>query len=346
MKLNLKLINAGKWILLIPTIVISNLLIRIPIVWIYSNILPSFFGFNNQNLEFTWFAIVMLGIREFASTYISLYLSLKFIKHDQRSAFYTGIIITVLIFLAFLYNYPIRFIEIGFWGGLYELALLAGQLFGIYKAIDVIKDGFNLYSSTDNTSNYTTTDLKTHQTIPPQNESTTLDFWTSFKPDGYFDDPSDRCNNFENRLEDSIFKSIENAEAEIIEKFNINPNDVIYEVCIVNKWIKNVGLEKIKELTYDYINKFGDDDFFIQIVINCKKQITSKDVQIWGTVIDINYRRYSYYSQIDEQEYLTWYYAVELEESPVNIPFTSEQFYEVTKQIIRSIESDYNEYYS
>lgn len=136
------MISILRWVLFLPTAIAVNFLVRIPIIWFFTNVIPILTGTENVDITYSWLAIVLIGVREFLATYATLYVGLKLIDKRKKIAFYTGAGISIIIVVVMTINYPIRFTEIGFWGSVGELALLGGQGFGVYKAIATIREEF------------------------------------------------------------------------------------------------------------------------------------------------------------------------------------------------------------
>lgn len=94
------------------------------------------------NTKYSWLAIVLIGVRENLATMATVYVGIKLINKRKIITFYAASAISVLIVVAMLINYPIRFSEIGFWNTIGEVALAAGQAYGVYKAITYIREEF------------------------------------------------------------------------------------------------------------------------------------------------------------------------------------------------------------
>ena len=168
-------------------------------------------------------------------------------------------------------------------------------------------------------------------------------------PLGCFPDAAERYYAFERRLNDSIFKSLEIIEEAIKNYFSIGDGDVIYEVCSGynqwNRWTKNVTLKQIKEIANKYLNQSGDEDFYLQIVVNCKRQITPNDVQIWGTVINIGYWKEEWYDELVIENYTTWLIAIEGISTVTDEPFSSEKIESIKTSVLNKLKQDYSEFY-
>jgi hypothetical protein len=126
----------------LPTTIAVNFLIRIPIVWFFTSVIPVLTGTENVDIRYSWLAIVLIGVRENLATMGTLYAALKLIEKRKKIALYVGSVISISIVVLMTLNYPIRFSEIGFWNSVGELALLVAQGFGVYKAITCIKEEF------------------------------------------------------------------------------------------------------------------------------------------------------------------------------------------------------------
>lgn len=131
-----------RWILFLPTTIAVNFLVRIPIVWLFTHVIP-ILTTEDTDFRYSWLAIVLIGVRENLATMATLYVAIKLIDKRKRIAFYAASGISVLIVIVMLFNYPIRFSEIGFWNTVGEIALVAGQGFGVYRAIAYIKEEFH-----------------------------------------------------------------------------------------------------------------------------------------------------------------------------------------------------------
>lgn len=164
-------------------------------------------------------------------------------------------------------------------------------------------------------------------------------------PIGCFYDPADRFEAFEERLNDSIFLALELAETELQKKFTIGTNDIIYEACVSGQWTKNIQLKQISKLVDEYLIKYGDEDFRLQLVLNLKKQINSDDVQIWGTVIDIGYWKDEWYDKMEDENYPVWLISIEGITTTIEDPFTTEELEQIKTSILNQTKKDFNEYY-
>ena len=98
-------------------------------------------------------------------------------------------------------------------------------------------------------------------------------------PFGCFYDPSDRFEAFAKRVKDSILLALELAERELQMKFTIQSNDIIYDAYIGGQWTKNIPLQQVRRLIGEFLIYNGDEDFSLQLVVNCKRQISPNDVQ-------------------------------------------------------------------
>lgn len=164
-------------------------------------------------------------------------------------------------------------------------------------------------------------------------------------PLGCFYDPADRYGAFEKRLNDSIFLALELVEIELQKKFTIGTNDIIYEACVSGQWTKNIQLKKVSELVDQYLVKYGDEDLTLQLIINCKKQINSDDVQIWGTVIDIGYYKDEWYDKMEDENYPVWLISIEGITTTIDDPYTTEELKQIKTSIVNQAKKDFNEYY-
>jgi len=109
----------------------------------------------------------------------------------------------------------------------------------------------------------------------------------SIVPIGCLYDPTERFNALTQRLKDSVFPALEKVEMALLQQFSIS--DIIYEVCISGSWTRNVSLKQVVDLADKYLRESDRTCFSVQLILNCKKSINENDVQIWGTVVDINY---------------------------------------------------------
>jgi len=131
-----------KWILFLPVIILTNLLVRVPVFFIYDSVIPFFTGKDSIEISYSWLAVCFVAFRDFLATAATLYVGLKLIDNNKKIAFYLGAVISITILVIFTIMFPIRFNQIGIWNTLGELGLLAGQGFGVYKAITYIKEEF------------------------------------------------------------------------------------------------------------------------------------------------------------------------------------------------------------
>jgi len=164
-------------------------------------------------------------------------------------------------------------------------------------------------------------------------------------PLGCYYDPADRYEAFKKRLADSIFVALELVEMELKRKFKIGTNDIIYEACVSGHWTKNIKLKQVNELVDQYLIKYGDEDFTLQLIVNCKNQVNSDDVQIWGTIIDINYWRDEWYDKLTDENYPVWQISIEGTTTTIDDPYTIEEFEIIRTSIINQAKKDFNEYY-
>ena len=158
-------------------------------------------------------------------------------------------------------------------------------------------------------------------------------------------DPIDRFNVFKKRLDDSIFKALSIIEETIQLYFNIGPNDIIYEVWINGRWCKNIDLNKSKELIIDYITDRGLEDLQVQIVINCKNQLSANDVQVFGTTINIYYFEDEEYNSDDDEYFPNWRLSIENFETAIGRPLSMEEINSIQTYVLGQIKKDFDQHY-
>ena len=161
-------------------------------------------------------------------------------------------------------------------------------------------------------------------------------------PFGCYYDPSEQYDAFKLRLKDSIFKSFEVIEQEICRKFLISPDDISYEACFHQRWTNNLSLIKLKEFLDE---KCIDEDFYMQLVINCRKFRNGNDVHFWGTVLDIYYYIVYGYDELGETTFPLWYISIEDINSNIDEPFSPEKIDSIKTSVLNSLVVDYEHFY-
>lgn len=162
-------------------------------------------------------------------------------------------------------------------------------------------------------------------------------------PFGCYYDPSEQYDAFKLRLKDSIFKSFEVIEQEICRKFLINPDYISYEACFHQRWTKNLSPIKLREFLDE---KCIDDDFFMQLIINCRKFRNGNDVHFWGTVLDMYYYVEYGYDELEDINLPIWYISIGNISSNIDEPFSPEKIDSIKTSVLNSLVVDYEHFYS
>lgn len=335
------MISILKWMLFVPIAIAVNFLIRIPIVWFSTTVMPILTGTEGIDSTYSWLAIVLIGAREFAATYATLYIGLKLIDR-KIIAFYTGASISISSVVFTTLNYPIQFEDIGFWSSIGELALLAAQIFGVYKAIATIKQEYShQFHIKDNHP-------KIRQNTIEANGSSVNSkmkmIGENYVPIGCFYDPAERLGAFKERLDDSIFLALELTEIALLRKFKIRANDLTYEVCVSGQWTKNIKLKQVRELVENYLIKHGDENFGMQLIVNYQRHIIPDNADILGTVVEINYWKDEWYNSIEDENYPVWLISVAGTTTTIEDAFTTEELEHIKASILDQVNSNFNDY--
>jgi hypothetical protein len=160
-------------------------------------------------------------------------------------------------------------------------------------------------------------------------------------PVGCYYDPGERYHVLIQRIRDSIFVGIAVLQNAMSEFFDISVEDINYEISYRRKKYVNLTMYDLFVCIRDYVDNNDAEDYDLQIIVNCIEEISTKNIHLWGTLIDSRCWVEDYYCKKDDENYPVWHYSLGNIFTNLDTPFSIPEYDKLRNKVIQDLVDDY-----
>lgn len=127
---------------------------------------------------------------------------------------------------------------------------------------------------------------------------------------------------------------------ELIKEYGLSDSHIHYNFFTQRKTLENIVQYEGIQFFVDQIQGHGADDFEPYITIDIRRY-KKNTLQEWGTRISLGIEQRNWLSEDEEEEYELWIFAIESQETPLEIGFSEKQRESIIKAILENIHRCY-----
>lgn len=160
-------------------------------------------------------------------------------------------------------------------------------------------------------------------------------------PYGCYYDPGELYHTLIQRIRDSIFPGIALLQQSITEFFDIRIEDINYEIGFRRKKHVNLTMDNLLVCIKEYVQNIDAEDYDLQITVNCTEEISAKNINLWGTMIDSRCWIEDYFCKKDDENYPVWHYSLGNIFANLDTPFIIQEYDQLRFRVIKDMVDDY-----